>query len=108
MFNANVTRQQIAKTIQTYGMSITMTKANGSSIKTYGVFDEDKKSSDTTNSLSFTSPMTVGTVVCYIAATAKAPEVGDNLTGNNRSYNITGVEAYRPANVVIAYKLSLQ
>jgi len=108
MFNATKTKDVIAKSISALGTPVSITMASGGAIKTVGVFATEKKSSDTSNPLSFTSPMTVGSAVCYLAATAKVPSVGDDLTSNGRSYNIVEIEVYRPANIVIGYKLTLE
>jgi len=98
----------VEKTIKSLGVPISISMASGSTIKTSGVFTTEKKTSETADPLALTSPITVGSAVCYIPATSRIPSVGDDLTGNSRSYNITEVEGYRPGNVVIAYKLTVQ
>lgn len=98
----------IAKTITSLGTPVTITLATGGNLKTNAIFSGELKTSETSDVLSFTSPITVGSAICYIAANTKVPAVGDELTGNNRSYSIKEVQAYRPAAVVIAYKITLE
>lgn len=108
MFNAIKTKAKIAKLITTMGVPITITTASGGKIKTNAIFAAEKKTSEPSDNIALSSPLTIGSAVCYITATTKAPSVGDELVGNNRSYNITDVEGYRPASTVIAYKLTME
>ncbi len=106
-FNYTGTKQQIAKVIAKYGTVVKITRLAGGSTSTPAVFDEEKKSSESVDNIAQFTGLTVGSSVAYITAIQNPPLPGDTLTAANRSYSVSGVEAYKPAAIVIAYKLTL-
>ena len=100
-------RANIAQLISKYGISITITYADGKIVKTPAVFVTSIKESEQRDTIALFSQATVGSDIAYITAVKVPPQPGDLLTGKDRSYRIQIAEVYKPAGVVIAYKLTL-
>lgn len=108
MFNANHTASQVANLLRLYGSSVTITHAAGGNSKTSAIFMSSKKGSDATNPFSATSQLTIGSGFAFIPAIKKEPMPGDTLTSKLKSNRIVVVEAYCPADITIAYKLTIE
>lgn len=97
-------KSQIAKMIKELGVKVTIQRDDADLGKTYGVFNTTMNlDADSPSSTNITTQKTM-----YITATNKlAVVVGDYVVVGSASYYITAVDEYKPADVIIAYKVAL-
>ena len=107
MFNWNAPKPSITAAIKKYGLQMKLTQgisadADGRAVTAYGIWDSNSKSDIAQGG----TKVTASRRQVYIAATLKTdPAVGDTITSNGQQYSIEEVEAYRPASVVLAYRV---
>lgn len=100
---------KMAAKIKQFGVSVTLTRLGTAVCKTYAVFTTTVAKDDNQSQFSSISKLTVTTSVAYLGGSFKnPPQPGDSVVGKLRSYTVTSVEAYMPADVVIGYKLELE
>lgn len=104
MFNTTSTIAQVKTAIGTLGGPLTINKASGVSIKTVGV-----QTLETDKDLVLGSNLISSDVdVIYVPGGLKAsPEVGDVVVFFKNLSTIQSVTPYKPANTIIAYKLTV-
>jgi hypothetical protein len=103
MFNAQVTQRQVTALLKEMGQQMTLVKAAGGKYKTYGVWSK----TESTDASQLSPTLLENKVVYLSGAVTKAPESGDTLEFGKRNWAILKVDAYQPAAVVIAYKVTM-
>jgi hypothetical protein len=101
------TRSDVKRLIQTFGGFVTIKLAVGASVRTVGVAIGKKQEESDPISPSMTS---IKMSTYYVPGDLrKAPDAGDFLeVSSTEAYLIVAVEPIKPANTVIAYKLTVQ
>jgi hypothetical protein len=92
----------ISQVIKELGSEITLTKQSGSKVKALAV-EGKKQKYDSTGPTTFVKARFI-----IDGAIEKTPEVGDKITKGKVDFIITDVEAYQPADTVIAWRVSVQ
>lgn len=100
---------KMASKVKKFGVPVTVTRLGEPVLKSYAIFTSTVAKDDTQSDYASLSKLTVTTSVAYIGGAFKnPPKPGDDVVGKLRSYIVTSVETYMPADVVIGYKLELE
>ena len=102
MFNATATQTQITAVLKELGQQVTLVKASGSRYKAYGVWSKTESADSLTT---VTSTIVENKVLYMSGALPKPPESGDTIEFGKSNWGVLTVEAYKPAAIVIAYKV---
>lgn len=87
------------------GFIVTLRKADGTTLKTYGVWGT-KESAD--REPAFPSAAYGEDKPLYVPGTLKrAPEPGDTIAVGATTWSVSTVEEYKPATVALAYKVGV-
>ena len=108
-FNYTSLQASTTALIKNFGTQVVITSAStGKTMKTYAVYLGGTDTSDSSNQVSMFTKTTVGTEICYIGLVAVAPMPGDTVISKNRSHKIASIQSYQPADVLLAYKITLE
>ena len=104
MFNYNTTQLKATALLTKFGIPVTLQKASGSSLKTYGVWGSVEK-----HELAPSVSQTVGEmkVIFVCGNLKKLPEINDNIVLGTASWSIKQIVPIQPALTVLAYKLTV-
>lgn len=107
-FDYATTQAQAAVLLAEFGVQVTITRGSSSIGRCKGVFIDKKESTWKQPASSVLANTTSTTRQILLPGILKnAPQVGDLITTENTSYQITEIEAIRPALTTILYKVSI-
>lgn len=102
------TQVAATKLIASFGTVCTFTRAGSNIFKSPVAFTQDSKTIGSGGNIRVSS-LIVGQVVGYVSGAVKVPpQPEDNVTNKGRAYNIIAVDTIKPADVVLAYKLTME
>lgn len=105
MYNWGITQLAVSQMLSRIGFQITLVKADDSKAKSYAVWDSNSKGDLALGAAKITG----NKKQIYIAGSIKkVPVPGDVLQQGIDLWSITEVEAYKPTNVVLVYRVVVQ
>jgi len=103
MFDALTTQKDVTRLLMEMGQLVTLIKASGSKYKAYGIWGR----TESADAGVLNTTQIENKVLFLSGAVTKPPESGDTIEFGKRNWGVLKVDAYKPAAIVIAYKVTM-